>query len=68
MSYSAKTTLAKGATPAAVIIGVGNLLQFVANKAGIEMEGETALTIVTGFYSAFRMLFNWLKNSRKSGF
>lgn len=67
MAYDPKRTLAKGATPAGVIIAGGKLLEWLANKAGLTMDGETSFTIVTGVYATFRMLFNWLKNRKRSG-
>lgn len=68
MAYNPKQTLVKGATPAVTIIAGGNALQWIIKQAGGEMDGETALTIFTGLYSAFRMLFNWLKNRKKGGY
>lgn len=67
-SYNPKTTVLKGAVPAGVIVAGGNALQFIVKRFGGELDGETALTIFTGVYSAFRMLFNLLKNRKRSGF
>lgn len=64
MQYKPATTIAKAATPAAVIIAGSNLLRAGAKAAGMEIDGETSYIIITGVYSFFRGLINYIKNRR----
>ena len=65
MQYKPTTTIAKTATPAAVIIAGAELIQAGAKAAGMEIGGETSYIIMTGVYSFFRGLINYIKNRRK---
>lgn len=65
MAYRKTTTAAKIATPAGVIIGGTHVLQFVSGLLGVEMEPETAFTIITTFYSMGAGLINWLKHRKR---
>lgn len=65
MAYSVGTTIAKTATPAAVVIAGSNLIQIGARAVGVELGDETSYVITTAIYSFFRGLRNWIKNRRK---
>lgn len=65
MEYKPTITLAKTATPAAVVIAGSNLLQIGARAVGVELGEETSYIISTTVYSLFRGLRNWIKNRRK---
>lgn len=65
MAYKFSTTVTKTAAPAAIIIAGSNLVQTIAQAAGIELSGENSYIIVTSVYSLFRGLLNFIKNRRK---
>ncbi len=65
MAYRFSTTVTKTASPAAVIIAGSNLIQTIAQAAGIEISGETSYVVITSIYSLFKGLQNYLKNRRK---
>lgn len=60
--YRKRTTAAKVAIPASILIGGSNLLIFVSGLAGLDMDDKTAFTIVTSVYSVGVGFLNFLKN------
>lgn len=65
MQYKPSITLAKAATPAAVLIAGSNLLQIGGRAVGVELGEETSYIIITTVYSLIKGLQNWIKNRRK---
>jgi hypothetical protein len=65
MAYQKRTTVAKAAAPASIIILGSNALQYVSGLLGGQISDEASYEIVTGLYAGFTGLFNWLKNRRK---
>lgn len=51
MAVKKKDVAIKAATPAVVLIGGANLLQWITGITGHPMDGETAYTVVSSLYA-----------------